>query len=149
MYNRNPIVRKNLSVKTLNGMSRAGWYKDMKGSRKFEILNKRFKIDGQWYRTIVRFKVVENGLELDMPLPYVITLSETEDDMQFHDVKVIHGKDNITNTTDYLSLGIPSQLIDAIIQDLKQSTVYLNEEPKEEPLSEYEHIRAFNRGNIF
>lgn len=124
LYNRIPIRTTNIENRTFHFLKRHGWYSDSRSNRKFTMLNKRFKINGQWYRALIRFQ--NDGtetFELSIPCPFVITKSETEDEISFKDTKTFHGP-KLKNVIGFFEAGVPSELIDQIYQDLREHVTY-------------------------
>lgn len=125
LYITSPIVPENIDEKTFEKMKTDHWYRDSRGSKKFQILNKRFKIDQNWYRVMVRFEKMHDGTYvLNEPIPFIIVETETEDEVIFIDRKIHHGR-KVKHTLGYIDSGIPMELIDMVIQNLKDLVVYM------------------------
>jgi hypothetical protein len=132
LYNFCPLRVTGIASNTFHWLKKSGWYSDLRKSAKYQIMNKRFQINEQWFRVIVRFEHdASTGLYLlSMPLPFVIIETFTEDGVSFKDNQVFHGR-TMKNTVGYIQAGIPIELIDTVIADLKENVQYVDELPKE------------------
>ncbi|CDQ41932.1 hypothetical protein [Virgibacillus salexigens] len=125
LYMTSPIPSENISAKSFYKLKENNWYQDNRGSQKFQILNKRFKIDQNWYKVGIRFERSQDNYVLNTPIPFFITEAETDNGQVFTDKVVHHGR-KVKHTLGYLHKGIPIELIDAVIQDLKEHLIYTN-----------------------
>ncbi|MBR2246323.1 MAG: hypothetical protein IJ880_04745 [Bacilli bacterium] len=129
LYLSSPVKLEDIHKGTFPNMIQAGWYRDHRASNKFQILNKRFNIEGSWYRVLVRFELQSDSFyELSSPVPFVITETEKKDSpSEFRDIfvdkKSYHGR-KLKHVFGFINAGVPIALIDAVIQDLKQYIVY-------------------------
>ena len=125
LLNRLPIKTANISTNTFTALETYDWKTDARSSAKFKILTKRFKIEDQWYRALLRFtKDADREMyQLDTPAPFLVAKTQTEDEVLFKDVAIFHGK-KLGKATKYLDKGVPVSLLVSIVKDLKQSVVY-------------------------
>jgi hypothetical protein len=132
LYQTTPFDTKDISISTIDLLKKRDWYEDDRVSGKFMILNKRFHIDGIWYRVVLRFKKAEDHLQLDTPVPFMVMQSEMSQTVgtnegitiRFKDVKAWHGRE-VKSTLGYFQAGVPIRLIDSVFEDLKQSLRYV------------------------
>lgn len=141
-YNTAPIKLTNIDVNCFTGLYAKDWFKDERQAKGHYIIHKRFLVENAWYRVSLRFKRITNKdgfehCELENPVPFMIVLSEMSHttggsdhiSIRFNDLQVWHGK-QVKTTSGYLEQGIPLQLIDLAIEDLKKTIVYLGDENK-------------------
>lgn len=135
-YNMSPIKMTEISEETFSHLYDRSWYKDDRNPKGFQIINKRFLIQDKWYRVALRFKRVSDSVgaelfELDTPVPFMVIHTEMMEtsggshdiSIRFKDLHVWHGK-QVKTTVGYLQEGVPLQLIDEVIADLKDAVVY-------------------------
>jgi|SRR5579875_774353 len=133
IYNTSPIKMTNINgIKTIENMKRNHWFEDSRKPTGFKIMLKRYNIEDTWYRIVIRFRVKEDSFELDTPVPFMVFLTERQEVMGsayvvsvcFVDKKAWHGK-TVGSTVGYLEQGVPAALVDAIVEDLKECVVYI------------------------
>lgn len=131
-----PIKMHDIHPGTLDFLRSIEWYDDQRNPKGFVILNKRFKLNEQHYRTMLRFKEEQTthgslAYSLDTPVPFLVVETEPSDpihtpngiQVRYKDTRVIHGR-TVKTTIGYLYEGIPADLIHAVIEDLKDTAVY-------------------------
>jgi hypothetical protein len=131
-----------ISPDSLEKLKELEWFEDERTPDRFKILNKRFLINNIWYRVVLRFKKTGDLLELNTPIPFTIVQTELAGmkgsvqsiALQFRDVRVWHGN-TIKQTHNYIREGVPAELIDTIMQELRENLIYQDEKFRKERLS--------------
>lgn len=128
LYSRVPVQTEKINSLTFHSLLDNGWYHDRRKSKKFKMLNKRFLVNEQWYRVLIRFEFKgmwngEENYELSLPCPFVVTECQPIGDDVWKDTKTYHGP-RLKNISGFISEGIPLELIDQIYSDLKEHIQY-------------------------
>ncbi|SFJ64021.1 hypothetical protein SAMN02799624_05315 [Paenibacillus sp. UNC496MF] len=131
IYSNAPMQLTLISYESLEKLKDIEWFEDARTPDRFKILNKRFKIEGIWYRVVLRFKKVGEVLDLDTPIPFAVIQTEIagmkgsvqDIAVQFKDVRAWHGN-TIKQTHNYIREGVPAELIDTIMQELRENLIY-------------------------
>ncbi|OXB94884.1 hypothetical protein [Parageobacillus galactosidasius] len=125
LINRPPFLLTDIEPRrTFPALKMNDWYLDLRATDRFKIFHKRILLNDQWYRVVIRFQQNERGTyDLNLPIPFIITESVTEDGVFFTDTKVYHGK-KLGNAIAYLHNGVPAELIQMIYLELKDILVY-------------------------
>lgn len=132
LYNQIPFQTIGIAPKSLNNLISIGWVEDDRKSAAYAIVHRRLKIKEQYYKMTLRFRRRDNDtLELDTPAPFMIVLSDLNDDgvrPRFVDTSVHHSK-QVKTVAGYFEKGIPPELIEALHFELRFCLSYKKEEP--------------------
>lgn len=131
LYLHAPFQLTHIHSSSIAQLLKDDWFMDDRSNDVYVLLNKRFFINLQHYRVIIRLKYdSRNQLTLNEPVPFAIIETEKKETMKaygneirFVDQKVHHGKD-VKSTIGYFEKGIPVALIDCIYDDLKRGIQY-------------------------
>lgn len=128
LYLISPLESDKVLIESFSYLKENGWYRDHRGSDKFEIFAKRFQIDDKWYRVVVRFERISTTVyKISIPVPFVIIETSTSDGEIFVDSTVHHGR-KVKSSLGYIENGIPKELINQVINDLNKYLVFSEEE---------------------
>lgn len=119
-------------------MREQGWRADRKSSDKYQMLVKRYKVDEEYYRVIVRFEKTgvlidehvpgetRTGVyeyKLSQPAPFVITKCESFHDEngieRWKDIQTFHGP-KLKDNTGFTKAGVPYVLLEDVQEGIAE-----------------------------
>ena len=127
MYKVSPIRTDSIhKPMTMHSLRQNQWIENTRGSKKYYIFEKLFYVNNENYRVIIRFyKNKDGSLTLSTPIPFIVAKTETQDGVNFKDVKIYHGR-KLKTILNMMKEGVPSILVDRVIEDLYNSIVYID-----------------------
>jgi hypothetical protein len=120
-----------LFSKTKESLLKHGWFEDERKTEQFVLMNKRFFIQDEIYRVIIRFIKENDQFILDSPYPLMICKCEAiqisgKSQVSYRDISSFHYR-NHNNILSYLNQSISNELFVLLYEDLKNHLFYLNQ----------------------